>query len=244
MRERTAFAAELRRARERRGLSLDALAEQTKVSATLFAGLERADLSRWPSGIFRRAFIRSYAVAVGLDPEETVVRFSRLFLDPAEDSKSARVSKSKPTASPAEVPASPAAAVPEAVDDEPGCRLALDHARGPAGYAAVARRLASGLLDVSMAVMPAALLALAVGAQWFWPAVACLAMAGHLASVATTGTTPGTWLMGRLAAPQALVAPARAERRRAEADTSTAPRRHVPRYQPARPASHAHRVRH
>ena len=249
MSERTAFAAELRRARERRGLSLDALAEQTKVSATLFAGLERADLSRWPSGIFRRAFIRSYAVAVGLDPEETVARFSRLFHDPAADPKSTKVSKSKPTESPADIlqaehQASLAAAAPEAIDDEPGSRLALEHARVARGYGAVARRLASGLLDVSIAVMPAALVALVVGAQWFWPVVACVAIAGHLACVATTGTTPGAWLMGQLAAPRVLVAPARAERRRAEGDTNTAPRRHVPRYQSARSASHAHRVRH
>jgi hypothetical protein len=58
MSERAAFGTELRRARERRGLTLEAIAEQTKVSAGHFAGLERADLSRWPSGIFRRAFVR------------------------------------------------------------------------------------------------------------------------------------------------------------------------------------------
>ena len=37
--------------------------------------LERGDLSRLPGGIFSRAFVRSYALAVGLDPEQAVVEF-------------------------------------------------------------------------------------------------------------------------------------------------------------------------
>ena len=60
----------LRRERERRGLSLRTISEKTKVSAGLLEGLEADDISRWPGGIFRRAFVRSYAQCVGLDPEE------------------------------------------------------------------------------------------------------------------------------------------------------------------------------
>ena len=73
------FGLALRRERERRGISLEAVAESTKIGHALLAGLERGDLSRWPSGIYRRAFIRAYAEAIGLGPDETVVRFERAF---------------------------------------------------------------------------------------------------------------------------------------------------------------------
>ena len=55
-----------------------------KVSLPLLEGLEADDISRWPGGIFRRAFVRAYAEAVGLDPDavsaasnSSIVRHSR-----------------------------------------------------------------------------------------------------------------------------------------------------------------------
>ena len=41
--------------------------------------LERNDPSRLPGGIFARAFVRSYAAEVGLDPEATVREFVERF---------------------------------------------------------------------------------------------------------------------------------------------------------------------
>jgi hypothetical protein len=41
--------------------------------------MERNDFSRWPSGIFARAFVREYARAIGVDPESTVDEFCRYF---------------------------------------------------------------------------------------------------------------------------------------------------------------------
>ena len=41
--------------------------------------LERNDISRLPGGIFSRAFVRSYAIEVGLDPEATIQDSSRSF---------------------------------------------------------------------------------------------------------------------------------------------------------------------
>ena len=74
------FGPRLRRERERRGISLDALAEATKVSVDLWEGLEQNDVSRWPSGIFARAFVRDYAITVGLDPDAVVDEFCRHFV--------------------------------------------------------------------------------------------------------------------------------------------------------------------
>jgi len=78
------FGARLRRERERRHIALASIAENTKISASLFEALERNDVSRWPSGIFRRAFIRSYAAAIGLDADATAKEFLERFPDPAE----------------------------------------------------------------------------------------------------------------------------------------------------------------
>ena len=76
---RDAFGPNLRRLRRRRGVSLASIAESTKISVDLLAGLERNDFSRWPNGIYARAYIRQYAYAIGVDPDATVDEFCRWF---------------------------------------------------------------------------------------------------------------------------------------------------------------------
>ena len=71
------FGGKLRLARERRGISLRQIAASTKISMAALEALERNDMSKLPGGIFSKAFVRSYAVEVGLDPDET----AREFLD-------------------------------------------------------------------------------------------------------------------------------------------------------------------
>jgi GAF domain-containing protein len=78
------FGARLRQRREERQIALTTIAEQTKIGLPLLEGLERDDISHWPSGIFRRAFIRGYALAIGLDPDATVREFVELYPDPVE----------------------------------------------------------------------------------------------------------------------------------------------------------------
>jgi len=75
----TDFGGKLRQARERRGVSLRQIAASTKISSAVLEALERNDVSRLPGGIFTRAFVRSYAAEVGLDPEETVREFLARF---------------------------------------------------------------------------------------------------------------------------------------------------------------------
>jgi hypothetical protein len=69
----------MRAARERRGLSLEAIAARTKVSVSLWEAMEHGDLAGWPSGLFARSYVRDYARIVGLDAEETVDEFCRCF---------------------------------------------------------------------------------------------------------------------------------------------------------------------
>jgi cytoskeleton protein RodZ len=69
------FGGKLRQARERRGISLRQIAATTKISVAALEALERNDTSKLPGGIFSRAFVRSYALEIGLDPDETVREF-------------------------------------------------------------------------------------------------------------------------------------------------------------------------
>ena len=73
------FGARMRRMREERGVSLRQIADTTKLSVGALEALERNDISRLPGGIFSRGFVRSYAVEVGLDPEQTVREFLAQF---------------------------------------------------------------------------------------------------------------------------------------------------------------------
>ncbi len=77
--ERRAFGERLRRQRRHQNLSLTEIAASTKVGASHYAALERGDCSRWPGGVYNRAFIRAYAKAVGLDPDETAAEFAECF---------------------------------------------------------------------------------------------------------------------------------------------------------------------
>ena len=79
--ERTAssFGARLRDARERRGVSLREIANATKISVGVLEALEHNDISKLPGGIFGRAFVRNYAIEVGLDPEATIEDFMTQF---------------------------------------------------------------------------------------------------------------------------------------------------------------------
>jgi transcriptional regulator with XRE-family HTH domain len=74
-----AFGDKLRQAREARGLTLEAIAHSTKIGAPLLASLERGDCSRWPGGVYSRAYVRTFAQAIGLDPKAILDEFCECF---------------------------------------------------------------------------------------------------------------------------------------------------------------------
>jgi hypothetical protein len=78
------FGARLRSQRESQHLALADIAEETKIKLALLEGLERDDLSRWPGGLFRRAYVRTYAQKIGLNPEHAVREFIAQYPDPVE----------------------------------------------------------------------------------------------------------------------------------------------------------------
>jgi transcriptional regulator with XRE-family HTH domain len=73
------FGRRLRSQRERLGISLEAIASSTRIGRPLLADLERGDLSKWPGGIYRRSFVREYAAAIELSPEEVLAELLELF---------------------------------------------------------------------------------------------------------------------------------------------------------------------
>jgi cytoskeleton protein RodZ len=69
----------LRRAREQRGLSLRDAAQRTKLTIHVLQAIERNDFSSLPGGMFRKAYVRTLAVEVGLDPDEIAADYSASF---------------------------------------------------------------------------------------------------------------------------------------------------------------------
>jgi cytoskeletal protein RodZ len=60
----------LKEAREAKGLSLDELQSITKIQKRYLLGIEEGNYSMMPGKFYVRAFIKQYAEAVGLDPDQ------------------------------------------------------------------------------------------------------------------------------------------------------------------------------
>ena len=86
------FGTKMKRLREERGVTLRRIADTTRISVSALEALERNDISRLPGGIYSRAFVRSYAIEVGLDPEQTVREFLVRFPDDSVTAGSPHVS--------------------------------------------------------------------------------------------------------------------------------------------------------
>ncbi len=187
MSERDTFGPRLRRERERRGITIDTIAAVTKVGADLWIGLERNDFSKWPSGIFARAFIRDYAKAVGLDADDLVDEFCRLF--PQGDRRAARLIKAH-----AEVIGhNPGALEDPALIPREGDRRAAARERKADARARrlrLAPRAVSATIDIAC-TLSLAMIGPAFGTG-FWPSVGVTAVIYYSAATIFTGASPGS----------------------------------------------------
>ncbi len=73
------FVTRLRRQRLRARVSIEQIADTLRIKPAIIAAFEANDLSEWPKGLYSRAWVRAYALAVDLDPVDTVDEFCRLF---------------------------------------------------------------------------------------------------------------------------------------------------------------------
>ena len=160
MTDARSFGSWLQRERERRGITLRSIADRTKIGAGLLEGLERGDVSRWPGGIYRRAFVRGYADAIGLDSDLVVANFERVF--------------------PSDPSVVPTAAVPSLTIEQPEMRLALVAPALGGVTAAAVRTAARELACVIGCGVAGFVLGGAVG---FWSASALAAVVFHLSRV-------------------------------------------------------------
>jgi cytoskeletal protein RodZ len=74
----------LRTARERRGLTLQQIANETKIPRRLLDALEHGNLDAVPGGMYQRAEIRAYAKAVGLDQALALTELQRALGTPPD----------------------------------------------------------------------------------------------------------------------------------------------------------------
>jgi hypothetical protein len=73
------FVTRLRTHRERTRVTLEEVAARTLIKREQLEALERNDLSTWPRGLYARAWVRAYADVIGLDADDVVDEFCRLF---------------------------------------------------------------------------------------------------------------------------------------------------------------------
>jgi transcriptional regulator with XRE-family HTH domain len=185
------FGRRLRRERERRQIALSSIADNSKIKASLFEELERDDASHWPSGVFRRAFIRAYATAIGLDPDATAREFLERFPDPNDPDR--LIGPPLPPAA-APAPAAPTPAAP--ATPAPTVKVTIaDTARTFAGgqlLASARSRLAAIGCDLAIVITLGLTMYLMLGTVWM---PLCLALAGYYAgAILLLGNTPGVCL--------------------------------------------------
>jgi cytoskeletal protein RodZ len=166
---RRAFGDTLRRHREQRGITLEDISKLTKISASLLAALERGDCSRWPAGIYSRAYIRDYAQAIGLDRDETAAEFAECFSETAFPDGTPPPKPDPPHTGPAIAP--PATPLRMMIVDEP-----REHRRE------IARRSAAVVLDVLLSVGLAMVLNATIDAG-FWMTLAIVSVCFHAAGI-------------------------------------------------------------
>lgn len=73
----TELGTRLKEARLAKGYSLEDLQEITKIQKRYLVGIEEGNYSIMPGSFYVRAFIKQYAEAVGLDPEELLDQFKK-----------------------------------------------------------------------------------------------------------------------------------------------------------------------
>ena len=162
------FGKRLRDHRESLGISLDAIAAETKINKAFLVELERDNVSKWPHGVFRRAFVKAYAEAIHLSPDVVLAEFSRHF---PEDG-----------VTPPDQPIPP--------PDPTTLRLNLAD-DPPARRPPIARAIAAAV-DVGIVAL-IAFVAAAFARVDFWTACALAALPYYGVSSALLGRSPAGW---------------------------------------------------
>ncbi len=69
------FGERLQREREMRGITLEEIAEATKIGTRSLRALEQQDFDKLPGGIFNKGFVRAYSKYLGIDEDQSVADY-------------------------------------------------------------------------------------------------------------------------------------------------------------------------
>jgi transcriptional regulator with XRE-family HTH domain len=195
MPERHGFGPRVKEAREQRGVSLESIAAHTKVSVSLWAAMERNDVSRWPAGVFARAYIRDYAQLIGLEPDAAVNDFCREF-SIADRRREPLLRGQAEAIGFASRYADDRAAMPPHGDrrrDESGVARSRFDASGLLA-SPLAHRAAAALVDLAI-VLSLSFVATRLSVFGAWSSLAILGLGYHAAGLIVLGCTPAFALL-------------------------------------------------
>ena len=68
---------DLGRFRKKAGISLEQIADRTKISLRFLRAIEAEEFDKLPGGIFSTSYLRQYAVSIGYDEIELLSQFDR-----------------------------------------------------------------------------------------------------------------------------------------------------------------------
>lgn len=74
---RLSFGSYLKKARLGKGMSVEDIMDYTRISKFVVQQIEADNLSKLPEPVFLKGFLRTYAKAVGVDPEDVIQRYNR-----------------------------------------------------------------------------------------------------------------------------------------------------------------------
>jgi transcriptional regulator with XRE-family HTH domain len=191
MSEQAAFGPNLRRIRVQRGVSLQQIAESTKVSPELWVGLERGDFSRWPTGLYARAYVRAYAEEIGADPDPIVDEFCRLF--PNGDRRAERVVRGQAALVGHDLRWRDDL-VGSVTDERRSTDRSDEEAPHPVAAFARAGRLVAAALDLA-AVAGTTRIVMAIVPLGWVSSLAITALTYHSVSLVAFGSSPAVWVI-------------------------------------------------
>jgi cytoskeletal protein RodZ len=67
---------DLARSRKQEGISLEDIADQTKISLRFLQAIENEEFDKLPGGIFSTSYLRQYASAIGYDEAELLAHYN------------------------------------------------------------------------------------------------------------------------------------------------------------------------
>jgi transcriptional regulator with XRE-family HTH domain len=183
-----AFGANLRRARVRRGISLEEISARTNVSVDLWEAMERNDFSRWPTGVAARAYIRDYATIVGVDRSEVVDEFCRIA--PQGDRRASRLLRGAAYVLGHELVWEDDLP-PHVTEGDRRAPAAPNTREGGQWIQSNLRRLVAGV-DLIVVLAAAAGIFAVLKRDW-WATLAIASVAYHSLSLALIGCSPVVW---------------------------------------------------